>query len=191
MKRILAFLLFVLSACLANAQTFKPFKVDASFGYANPRGNVAKAGVLFALEPKYAVSDALSLGLRWEGALTAAIHYNANGQKVTGDVKALSSYLATGDYYINTNRFRPFVGAGTGLFRVANVGADSDDVNDSEDVISEEYATKFGGMLRGGFEFGHLRAGLEYNIIGERHNYLGIKLGLTFGGGRLIRQDNW
>jgi hypothetical protein len=45
-------------------------------------------------------------------------------------------------------------------------------------------------MLRGGFEFGHFRAGLEYNIIGERNNYLGIKLGVCFGGGRLERQDN-
>jgi outer membrane protein W len=190
MKKICSLILFTLVVSLAHAQTFKPFKVDVSLGYANPRGNIAKAGVLFALEPKYALADALSLGLRWEGALTAAIHYNANGQSVTSDVNALSSYLVTADYYFSNNRFRPFAGAGTGLYRVANISADDEDVNDPNYSPSTEYSSKYGFMLRGGFEFGHFRAGLEYNIIGERNNYLGIKLGVCFGGGRLERQDN-
>jgi outer membrane protein W len=189
MKKTFVFFLFVLVASIVHAQTFKPFKVDASIGYANPKGNVAKAGVLFALEPKYALADAFSLGLRWEGALTAAIHYNANGQSITGDVNALSSYLLTGDYYFSNNRFRPFAGAGTGLYRVANIDADDEDVNDPNYAPSTDYSSKYGFMLRGGFEFGHLRAGLEYNIIGERTNYLGLKLGITFGGGRLNTSD--
>ena len=189
MKSILTLLMFSLLISFAQAQTFKPFKVDASIGYANPQGNIAKAGVLFALEPKYAVVDALALGLRWEGALTAAIHYDNQGQRVTGDVNALSSYLLTGDYYFSNKRFRPFAGAGTGFFRVANIDADTDDINDPNYSASEDYATKYGFMLRGGFEYGHLRGGLEYNIIGERTNYLGIKLGITFGGGRLNASD--
>jgi hypothetical protein len=185
MKRICTLFLFALIACVAHAQTFKPFKVDASIGYANPKGNVAKAGVLFALEPKYAVADAFSLGLRWEGALTAAIHYDAEGRSITGDVNALSSYLATGDYYFSNNRFRPFAGVGTGLYRVANIDADDEDVNDPDYAPSADYSSKYGFMLRGGFEYGHFRTGLEYNFIGDRANYLGIKLGITFGGGRL------
>jgi outer membrane protein X len=40
-------------------------------GYAIPAGTGAKGGVLFAVEPKYAVIPNLSLGVRFEGAVMA------------------------------------------------------------------------------------------------------------------------
>ena len=44
--------------------------------------------------------------------------------------------------------------------------------------------SKFGFMARGGFEYGHLRLGVEYNFLAARSGYLGLKLGVVIGGGR-------
>jgi len=49
-------------------------------------------------------------------------------------------------------------------------------------------ASKFGFAPRAGFELGHFRTALEYNIAGKtgsiNNNYLSIKLGFFIGGGR-------
>ena len=39
-------------------------------------------------------------------------------------------------------------------------------------------------MARTGFEYGHLRMGIEYNFLADKAGYLGIKLGVCIGGGR-------
>lgn len=188
-------------ACIAvsNAQTstgaYKPFKVDLALGYAIPQGSGAKGGVLFAVEPKYAVMDALSLGLRLEGAVTARGFYS-DGGSASAKVATSSSYLLTGDYYFDTHSsFRPFTGAGAGMFSLASASFD-----DNTDV-SIGASTKFGGLIRAGFEVGHFRMGLEYNLIpkstetvqdgsttpitvSSKNSYLGIKLGFFIGGGK-------
>ena len=76
----------------------------------------------------------------------------------------MSSYLATGDYYFTNDYFRPFVGAGVGLFKLAAASFDNGDGSPDDLVCS---STKFGGMVRAGFEMGHFRLGVEYNLIGN------------------------
>ncbi len=51
-----------------------------------------------------------------EAAAVARVSgYNGStGTAENTEVKAAGSYLLTGDYYLNTNGFRPFVGAGAG-----------------------------------------------------------------------------
>ena len=171
----------------ANAQstTFKPFKVDIATGYAIPGGKGSKGGVVFAVEPKYAINDNITVGLRIEAAVTARGYVSDNGEEFSGDVKASGSYLATGDYYFNTNKFRPFAGLGVGIYRLA--GASVDMATEEEAVV--ETGTKFGGAPRVGFEFGHFRTAVEYNVVGKtgkiNNNYLSIKLGFFIGGGRV------
>lgn len=166
---------------LVNAQNeggriFKKFKVDFSLGYAIPQestGSGSKAGVLVAIEPKYAVMDNLSVGLRMEAAIMASL--DIQGEK--GSAKANASYIATGDYYFSNNKFRPFAGGGAGIFTFASI---------SEKTTQQEIkpTSKFGFMARGGFEYGHLRLGLEYNFVADKAGYFGIKLGGVIGGGR-------
>lgn len=184
MKKFFMTALSIGAVVFTNAQTeqtFKPFKVDIALGYAVPSGSGSKGGALFAIEPKYALNDNLTVGLRLEAAATAQGTV-VNGEMDQGNVKVSSSYLATADYFFNTNRFRPFVGAGAGIYSnaSANLGAQS-----SEDVKS---GSKFGFAPRAGFEIGHFRTALEYNVAGKtatvNHNYLGIKLGFFIGGGR-------
>ncbi|MEO8861553.1 MAG: OmpW family outer membrane protein [Ginsengibacter sp.] len=160
-------------------RVFKKFKVDVSFGYAVPeksQGAGRNAGVLFAIEPKYAVIDQLSVGLRIEGA--AMVNVDQAGQ--TGNAQVNASYLATGDYYFSNNKFRPFVGAGLGIFTFANVSAD----NNYSSVNDIPTTSGFGAMARAGFEYGHLRLGVEYNFVKDKSGYLGLKLGVALGGGR-------
>ena len=193
MKKITFGILFLFTVVVASAQTFKPFKVDLSTGYAIPSGKGAKGGILFALEPKYAVMDNLSLGLRFELAVMARGSSDDQGNIDEIDVKGSGSYLLTGDYYFTENTVRPFVGAGVGLFSLASATAD----NTTGGVSAAK--SKFGGMLRAGAEIGHFRVGLEYNLVGNtdikdasnatigtsKNSYIGIKIGAVIGGGRI------
>jgi outer membrane protein W len=186
MKKILICALVLQLSFLAHAQetTFKPFKFDIALGYAIPSGSGTKGGVIFALEPKYALNDAITLGLRLESALTVQGELDMDNEEMKGDVKASGSYLLTGDYYFNTNKFRPFIGIGAGLYRNAAVDLETDDVE-----ADMKTSSKFGFAPRAGFEFGHFRTAIEYNAAGKagayNNNYLGIKMGFFIGGGRL------
>jgi outer membrane protein X len=160
----------------SNERNFKKFKTDVSIGYAIPQGSGTKGGVLFVIEPKYAVLDQLSVGLRMEAAVTANIDINGN----TGSAKANASYLLTGDYYFSNNKFRPFGGAGGGIFTTASV----DQNTTATSVSTIPTSSKFGFMARLGFEYGHFRMGAEYNFVADKAGYLGIKIGVCIGGGR-------
>jgi len=161
-------------------RVFKKFKVDMSFGYATPQTtsdvNGTKAGVLFAIEPKYAILDQLSVGIRMEAAVMANVDINGE----TGDAQANASYILTGDYYFTNKKFRPFAGLGAGMYTTASVDENTV-INDPNDIPT---SSKFGFMARLGFEYGHLRIGGEYNFVADKAGYLGLKLGVCFGGGR-------
>lgn len=201
MKKVLLlssifFLAFAASSHAQDEGEFKPFKVDVSLGYAIPMGGTGgKGGALFVIEPKYAVLPQLSLGLRLESAvMLSGVDLSTGDYNSNSSAKAAVSYLATGDYYFNNNDFRPFAGAGAGLFQTAGVAIDSDNSNFAEE-------SKFGCMIRAGFEYRHLRFGVEYNLVPKstvapssstandgytvQNAYIGIKLGVCIGGGRL------
>ncbi|MDR2562963.1 MAG: hypothetical protein LBC98_03370, partial [Prevotellaceae bacterium] len=112
MKRLfIAIALICGVAVSAQAQDFKPFRVDGGVGYGIPLSDGMDGGVLLYLEPKYAVTDKISAGLRWEGSLFAA----ATEGDMKASVQLNSAIMATGDYYFNSNKFRPFAGLGLGL----------------------------------------------------------------------------
>ena len=201
MKKIyLLFSLTLASICaLAQSKTeFRPFKVDMSLGYAIPGGTGAKGGILAALEPKYAVMSNLSIGIRFEAAVVGRFAgYDAEGNLNDVSISASGSYLATADYYFNNNyRVRPFAGGGAGIFAVAR-----EDVSSGSGDVSA--GAKFGGMIRAGAELSHFRFGVEYNIVPRTvytgydsqgnltsgltasNSYIGIKVGVCFGGGPL------
>lgn len=173
---------------VTHARVFKKFKVDISLGYAIPQyaspttGTNFSGGVLFAIEPKYAVIDQLSLGIRLEAAVIAHVNTNStnNSSQNNSNAKANASYLFTADYYFTNSKFRPFVGAGGGIFSTANI--DSNTVNSNNKKVP--YSSQFGFMARAGFELGHLRIGAEYNFVSNNASYLGLKIGVCIGGGR-------
>ena len=194
-KSLLLVYLGVMLASTAVAQKdLKPFKFDLSLGYAIPGGSGAKGGLLFAAEPKFAVIPQLAVGLRMEVAVMARGVSGGQDNYEEVEVKASASYLATADYYFTENySFRPFVGAGPGIYSVAAAT-----VNEYENEYNGESKTKFGAMVRGGLEARHFRFGLEYNIVPKttyvdyngsgntitaKNSYVGIKVGICIGGG--------
>lgn len=197
MKKLYVVLsLVMVSVSSFSQKALKPFKVDVSVGYAIPGGEGSKGGVLFAFEPKYAVASNIAVGLRMEAAVVArASGYNSNGETMDVDVKASGSYIATGDYYFSENySFRPFAGLGGGLYSLAAASVSTSGTE------SAGASSKFGGLIRAGIEVSHFRLGLEYNLIPKttldgfdsngnpakvesKNSYIGIKIGVCFGGG--------
>ncbi len=115
-KSVLMLGLVSFLAISSKAQDLKAFKVDVSLGYAMPSGKGSKAGVLFAVEPKYAVAKNIAVGLRMEAAVVARGLSSNDNSFSEAEVKAAASYVATGDYYFSNNyNFRPFAGVGGGL----------------------------------------------------------------------------
>ena len=183
MKKIVFATLLITILNFANAQStlYKPFKADFAVGFASPSGSGAKAGVLFSIEPKYAITNKIVTGIRLEGAVMARATMDQTGQMVSGEVKANASYIVTTDYFYTTKKFRPFTGAGAGLFSTA-----AGSVDKTTGTLSS--GNKFGAITRAGFEFGHFRFATEYNIVGKtgdiKNNYIGFKIGFFAGGAK-------
>lgn len=188
--RFLALLVLITGS--ASAQVFKPFKVNLSAGYARPLESGATGGVLLSLEPKYGLNDRIDLGLRYELALMNHATTFDNGSLIS-EFKGSSSFVFTGNYLLSERNFRPFVGAGVGVFTVGGV-------NFSEGDGGVSGGTKLGAMVRAGFKAGHFTFGAEYNLVPastglrtssstivQRYKspnaYLGLKIGFDIGGG--------
>ena len=196
----LAFLLFFsLSFALSqsHAQEFSAFKVDLGLGYAfggsakfeDGLEQTGRAGLAFYLEPRYGISDQITLGFRLGGDILASGTYERNGVNADDDfasvsISGISSYLATMDYYFSTNTFRPYAGLGVGLYSgesaSATVGGTS--LFDAE----LEKQSGLGVMPRLGANIGHFKMILSYNLPFEKKlpKYLSFTLGVEFGGGR-------
>ena len=193
MKKLFTLItLSLIMAVAVSAQDYKAFRVGLGLGYALGSGSGSSGGVLIAVEPSYRLSDNLSLGLRWE---TAAITRGSTGTispTTTIDVAAIGSFTLNGQYYLGggESSFRPFVGAGLGLFSLAAVN-----VNSSGTVGTAAVAeSTFGFYPRAGFDLGHFNITLDYNIIPSTavvgttdkvsNSYFGFRIGAYIGGGK-------
>ncbi|MBS1530936.1 MAG: outer membrane beta-barrel protein [Bacteroidetes bacterium] len=164
------------NASSSNGGTYRAFKFDIGLGYAIPssaNGTGAEAGVTFTLQPHYRLSDDLALGLRFEGA---ALGYKNAGSKAK--ISILESYCATGEYYLARGGFRPFIGAGAGIFNQSQA------TGSSGSVVLVPSATNFGFFPEVGFEAGHFRMSADYNVAGNSNNYLAFHIGFFLGGGK-------
>jgi len=169
--------LFLVSSI--NAQSYKPFKVGLGFLYAVPTGEGAGGGVGFYLEPKYNLNDKFDMGLLIESALLAQ---NITG--ATGSVSGVTSYSITGDYMLGSGKVRPFIGTGIGLYSLGSVDFDYGVAG----TATAELGTKLGFSPRVGINLSHFQLALQYHVItgqvsGSNKSYLGIKIGVEFGGG--------
>ncbi len=189
-KLTVLFALCMLFTVAANAQEFKKFKVGLGGGYAIPGGNGAKGGVLFYLEPSYKIQDNLQLGLRMEWAAMAR-GYSESVESAEFKVSTSGSYTLNAQYYFSNNSFRPFVGAGFGMYSIKAAQVEFD--GQTQDLGLDD-ETKFGFYPRVGFDAGHFTLSIDYNLVGKtkndnfdgsfNNNYIGIRLGGFFGGGR-------
>jgi len=181
MKKILLIIVAAGIAFTAKSQSenYKAFKVDIGLGYAIPSsgGGGTKAGATFTVEPHYRLADDFAVGLRLEGA--ALGYETGTGGNSDVNISVLSSYCATGEYYLMDSGFRPFVGAGAGLFTQASIN-----VGSGSNSVETPSSSKFGFFPEVGFETGHFRMSADYNILGSNSGYLAFKIGFFLGGGK-------
>lgn len=181
MKKLLLITVFSMSMMAAMSQDYKAFKVDVGFGFASPSGggDGVKGGITFTIEPHYRITDDISVGLRIEGAAMGYETRDANGDAEV-DISILNSYAATGEYYFKKEGFRPFAGAGFGLFKQSSVTVDNG-VNDPVIITGK---TEFGFFPTIGFEAGHFRMSGSYNVLPNDASYLAVRIGFFLGGGK-------
>lgn len=153
-------------------------------------------GLLLNVEPKIKISKNKVIGLRFGVALnTQKFKNNDRSQFNINDQQnnAVISFVPTFDYYLNEEKYRPYLGFGLGyylfnytdVFRIGSVNA-----------LEGRAKNQLGVLIRCGFESGNTRFELEYNfipkadieipdgqIIGTVNNsYLGLSIGFTIGG---------
>lgn len=194
MKKIILTAVAVFAFANGYSQKEGGFRVGLDFGYTIPSNG--GGGLLFSLEPKYNIKDNMNIGLRI-GTAAMVRDFNNNGNTESAKISVNGSYVGTYDYYFNTDgtSFVPYLGGGAGYYTIANVEVNTGSNNAQ---IGLDASGKLGGLLRGGFEFGKFRMGLEYNLVPKStlqdlngnnvgtisNSYLGIHLGFFVGGGK-------
>lgn len=185
---VAAFLVFI----TGYSQKEGGFRVGLDAGFVPSSGG---GGALFSVEPKYNIADNMNIGLRM-GVAAKVKNFNFSDSSTSTKGSASNSYVATFDYYFKSSEknFVPYLGAGVGYYNIANV--EFDDTDNSND-FNADASGKLGGLVRGGFEWGKFRMGLEYNLVPEStfqdisgndkgtvaNSYVGIHLGFFVGGG--------
>jgi len=154
-------------------------------------------GLLFNVEPNIEISVNSRIGLRFGLVLNSQKFENINSSRFFVDERndnAVLSFVPTYDHYLSYHNFRPYVGIGLGYYVVSDIIL----ANPSENVTDGSIKNQLGFLLRGGFEIGKTRLGVEHNfspkadieipdgqIIGKVDNsYFGISIGFRIGGGK-------
>lgn len=196
MKKIVLAAMAVFAFANGYSQEEGKFRVGLDLGYTVPSNG--GGGILFSLEPKYNLKDNMNVGLRI-GAAAMVRDIKTDGETTSAKISANGSYVGTYDYYFNNSgsSFVPYIGGGVGYYSIANVEFDNLD-DDSSETASLDASGKMGGLIRGGFEWGKFRMGIEYNLVPKSelqdtsgskisdisNSYLGIHLGFYVGGGK-------
>jgi len=183
MKHLCLTSIFVFLLSVANAQTYKPFKVDMGISFDMPIENESSFGGGFYLEPRYSSSDYLTFGFRMQWSALSSGSVRINNSAININSTTVQSYLFMSEYFFNAEKVRPFVGFGFGMYKKKLSG-----VNISGSVIQvgdlEGSATNFGVCPRLGINAGHFRLYTAYNFTGKDiSNFLSINLGIEIGGG--------
>ncbi len=155
-------------AARAQAPSYQPIRVDLTVYGAYASADATSWGFGAALEPKYNLTDRISLGFRLEGAgfVTQDVRVDStggSGTSVSQGARAVSAYSAKADWYLTTSSTRPFVGLSLGLYRI---GAGTQSVSSGGTVVQTAAAFKgFGFAPQVGVNFGGFRMAATYHMI--------------------------
>lgn len=170
-KLIMTFCAVALIGFAANAQ----FHIELGLNFNSPQGDFSDSydlGVGFYLEPKYAMSENLDLGLLIASNAFAGADFDQGGVSGSADALGALVIMPTGTYRFSANKVTPYAGLGAGLyaFKAASI-----DVGGT--TVEGEAETKFGFAPRAGVYLGRMNLGVAYNIVSDA-NYLQFNLGV-------------
>lgn len=199
MKKSKYALILLLAASTLSAvyaqYTYKPFRVDLGAGMSFDLNGDLGVGFLTGAEPKYAITDKISIGLRWElNALMTFDNirfYNVTIYEQTQEnfeSRISHALTPTFDYHFTTSTFRPFIGAGIGWYGFSGYKISNKEPHDVH--VQRSSGNKPGFMLRAGFDVTHFRLALTFNCAGKdnanmNYNYLGLVATGYIGGGKI------
>lgn len=148
---------------------FRPTSKDLNGG-----GFGTTAGLLYGL------SDNLSVGAAVEGSLS---YFNLITGDGGGSLNAWYGGRVLGEYYLTTNKVKPFIGAGVGALNTGSLSISSSSAD-------AEASTKLTFGPRAGVLLGNFRLSMEYSIVpkkisgttGEYNlSFIGFHIGTHFG----------
>lgn len=193
MKKLIFSILLVALTCNVVAQEKGKVRIGLDAGLAFPNRGI---GIDGGIDIRYNFMSNFNAGIKFGLAALAKDIVNTplNYSATAG---AATYTLFHGDYYFNkpASSFAPFLGAGAGSFTVANVHVDAANQSVSSNILTD---SKYGVLLRGGFEAGKFRMALEYYMIPPStlvdiynarfgttgNNFLNLSIGFYIGGGR-------
>ena len=181
---VLAVLLFCLnfSQGMAQSREFKPFKVDFGITTLFPTSGISGNGMGMYFNPMFNLTDKFSVGPRMQLAYTTEENKGYISSYLDGQIINLYSLIGVSDFYFSKERARFFAGLGFGFY--GQVRSWTSAAISSLDFNREPYLS-VGLAPRFGFNVGHFKMSIQYNITGpSMYNYLDFTLGLEIGGGR-------
>lgn len=155
-------------------------------------------GLLLNVEPKFKFSEKSFIGLRVGMVLNSQKFFNQDSdQFYIGEQfdHGVISFMPTFDYYFNENKYKPYLGAGFGVYIMSDIDVAQININPPEGIVQVGVVNQLGFLCRGGFESKNLRIGLEYNFVRKAdiklrngqlvgtvdNSYFGISMGYVFG----------
>ncbi len=185
MKKLLLITALIGLTLMARAQspTYKPFQLNLTAGFDVPMyGNGTGSGVIGAIEPQYHLSDKFSIGFRIEEA-DLTFNIDPVNTFIFGTINKeygyVASYCATGQYYFSK---RVFIGGGLGFFTPSGINTNTDP--NANATVVRNNSGKFGFYPEIGFETGHFRMSIDYNVAGNNSDYLAFNIGFFIWGGK-------
>lgn len=183
-NRIILTLIFLSVFCchlVAQPTIFKPFKVDTGIEFIISTSEETGGGMGWYISPIYNVTDRLSIGPRFGFSYAGSGSIDVGVGSVKVGASQLFSFLMVTDYYFTTERVRPFVGLGIGMYKrsEAKIETGAGIVD-----LSINAKTNFGIKPRIGLNVGHFKMTIDYNVTGDQiYDYIGFTLGADIGGG--------
>lgn len=183
-------LLFVVVAMLMfgfSSTSFAQIKVGATAGLALPMGDFGEAwkmGFGGGIEGKYFISEKLALGasLGYYAFSAKDIDTDLKSEGASDPSFSIMPILATVDYFFTAEGFKPFIGAGVGLFSMKSK-VSVPFFGDVETTSSELGIAPTVGFLYGISDKLDFNVNAKYNMIfteGSSTSYLGVNAGILF-----------
>jgi hypothetical protein len=167
-----------------NLRKYKPFQMEVGIPFNFGMSESSSFGSGFYVAPRYAASDRVHIGIKTGGYNLGEGKLWVDGDKVDIEGVIVVPVVLTGDYYFNTDRSRPFIGLGIGMFRRNSFEFSKH--NNQVNYAENEVKINPGLAPQIGVNSGHFRFSAAYNITGKSiANYASLNLGIDIGGGRM------
>lgn len=157
---------FFLVLAVAGVSAQHKIGLGGGLGFARLTGDLGENGgfgFTYGLEGKYFLSPKLAVGAEYNSNVLV---YKEESNFIDIGAYGNTQFLAKGEYFLMTKKFRPYVGLGVGLSQIETpeitITTDS-----GTSTIPSEKKSNFGIVPRLGFMIGGFGVEFDYNLSGK------------------------